>query len=129
VQTYEEKLAANRRYYARNRETRLAYLKKYREEHPAQMREYNANRCTTKKRNDRLKRYGLDSKSWDALFEEQGRACAVCAKSDGEWHVDHDHESGKVRAILCSSCNRGLGFFFDNPTLLRIAATYLEDSK
>lgn len=64
-------------------------------------------------------------------------ACALCGKVPGEdpergrnqkcLHVDHDHKTGKIRGLLCSSCNRGLGYFGDDPVVLRRAAEYLTE--
>lgn len=51
--------------------------------------------------------------------------CELCGFK-GKLHVDHCHNSLQIRGMLCSRCNRGLGFFSDNPTLLRKAADYLE---
>ncbi|WP_086847030.1 endonuclease domain-containing protein [Amycolatopsis kentuckyensis] len=70
-----------------------------------------------------------------SLRAKQGDSCAICARSDGALVVDHDHSCcpgsktcGKcVRKLLCASCNSGLGFFFDNPTTLRLAASYIEE--
>lgn len=52
------------------------------------------------------------------------KECAICG-SPAE-HIDHDHESGKVRDRLCAACNRGLGAFQDDPELMRAAAAYVE---
>jgi len=43
--------------------------------------------------------------------------------------IDHDHETGKIRGLLCHRCNTGLGFFLDNPHFLTNAAFYLEKNK
>lgn len=63
------------------------------------------------------------------LAEQEGQ-CAIC-KKDLEWphkdtHVDHDHKTGRIRGILCSNCNRGIGMFKENPTFLRSAVEYVE---
>jgi hypothetical protein len=75
--------------------------------------------------------YGLSEGDFFALLEKQGDACAICGSA--EWpgkhrvpHVDHCHETGKVRGLLCSNCNHGLGKFRDDPDRLRAAARYLE---
>lgn len=78
-----------------------------------------------------LKQYGLTEAKFDELLAEQNGGCAVCGSetSNGRGehlHVDHDHETGVVRGILCHDCNTGLGKFKDNPALLRAAADYLE---
>lgn len=81
-------------------------------------------------RNHRLKtKYGITEKQWNCLFEDQGNACAICRttkpKSKIGWHTDHDHQTGKIRGILCEHCNRGLGMYQDDITFLRGAAAYL----
>lgn len=56
---------------------------------------------------------------------QQGDACAVCG--DGRAvHVDHDHDSGAVRGILCFNCNRGLGYLGDDLAILYGLADYRE---
>ena len=74
-------------------------------------------------------RYGLTEAKWEALFQAQGRKCAICAtdnpKSKVGWHTDHDHKTGTVRGILCENCNRGLGMYQDDIGFLRKAAAYL----
>lgn len=59
---------------------------------------------------------------------ERERGCEVCGVilAGRELAVDHCHESGKVRGLLCHSCNMGIGQFKDSPELLRKAAVYLE---
>lgn len=78
--------------------------------------------------------YGINLSDYQAMLSEQGGACAICRGTepkDGRnyFHVDHCHATGKVRGLLCGTCNRGLGFFYDDPTLLAKAQTYLESTK
>lgn len=66
-------------------------------------------------------RYGLTAKQAD----EMKTGCVVCGATKN-LHIDHCHTSGKIRGVLCTNCNRGLGHFKDNPQLLRLAAEYIE---
>jgi hypothetical protein len=69
-------------------------------------------------------RYGIGADDFDRMVLEQGRRCAICGRADPE-HVDHDHETGAVRGILCFNCNGGLGQFKDDLDALLAATTYL----
>jgi DNA-directed RNA polymerase subunit RPC12/RpoP len=64
------------------------------------------------------------------MLAEQNYRCAICGAEGtsekwGRLHVDHDHDTGKVRALLCVNCNHGLGKLKDDPKLLDMAAAYL----
>jgi Autographiviridae endonuclease VII len=80
-----------------------------------------------------LRMYGIDLAEYGRMYVEQGGVCAIC-RDRGErttagrdtLHVDHDHETGKVRGLLCGVCNRGLGLLGDSPLYLRSALAYLE---
>jgi hypothetical protein len=69
-------------------------------------------------------RYGLTSADVEAMIQTQGGTCAVCPGKPE--HVDHDHESGKVRGILCFNCNQALGNVRDSSQVLRGLARYLD---
>lgn len=73
------------------------------------------------------RRYGITQEDFNRLLEQQQGACAICNTGAGEkpWHVDHDHSTGRVRGILCHSCNTALGNFKDSTELLRSALDYL----
>jgi len=84
-----------------------------------------------------MSKYGLTQAEFEALLEKQGGKCAICnttnpvgegnttAKRSFSFAVDHCHETGKVRGLLCNPCNRGIGFLKDSPELLETAAKYL----
>ena len=71
------------------------------------------------------RRYGITAADADAMLEAQGGVCAIC-RSAPAVHVDHDHSTGKVRALLCFNCNGGLGQFRDNPAVLQAAVFYVQ---
>lgn len=79
--------------------------------------------------------YGISENEYNARLLSQDNSCPICKKefSFGEFGpdspvVDHCHTGGHVRGIICNECNRGLGYFRDNPNALRNAASYLEES-
>lgn len=91
-----------------------------------------ARRCltchTANTREWRLKNlYDLSVEKYDRMLEEQDNSCSICAKSFDDFQpvVDHDHETGDVRAVLCTHCNTGLGQFFDDAQTLQKAIDYL----
>jgi hypothetical protein len=76
----------------------------------------------------RRKSFGIDSSEYIRMHEKQDFACAICGVRDlyRRLDIDHDHETNKIRELLCSNCNNGLGRFQDSAELLRKAAEYLE---
>lgn len=76
-----------------------------------------------------MKQYGLSLKEYYVLLMVQCGKCYICGSTPvlpDRLHVDHDHETGRVRGLLCFSCNSGLGNFKDSLGLLVGAAEYLE---
>jgi hypothetical protein len=71
------------------------------------------------------RKHGMSRTEVDALRVAQGDRCAICGDRDPQ-HLDHDHETGHVRQLLCQRCNHGRGLFRDDPYLLRVAAFYVE---
>jgi hypothetical protein len=73
-------------------------------------------------------RFGLTQNDYDAMFTQQGGCCAICGSGPKGKHlyIDHDHNTGAIRGLLCNYCNLGLGKFKDNPDTLRKAARYLD---
>lgn len=79
-------------------------------------------------RNGGLKhRFGITQFDYFEMLKEQEGVCAICKlKYEKHLHVDHDHETGEIRGLLCKQCNHGLGNFKDNPTYLKNAIEYLD---
>ncbi|MEU2349618.1 endonuclease VII domain-containing protein [Modestobacter sp. NPDC049651] len=74
------------------------------------------------------RRYGITAEEADGMLAAQGGLCAICRAAPAA-HVDHDHGTGAVRALLCFNCNGGLGQFRDDPAVLRAAAEYVEEHR
>lgn len=77
-------------------------------------------------------KYGISPKEYEEMHEKQKGVCHICFKPsktksgvDKRLSIDHDHQTGGVRGLLCSKCNLGLGLFEDNPELLKKAGEYL----
>lgn len=72
--------------------------------------------------------YGMTLDQYDELLESQGGVCAACRGTCSKEYlsVDHDHETGEVRGLLCSTCNLALGYVKDSVDLMRSLIAYLE---
>lgn len=113
----------------RTSEQKRAYHKMWRErnkEHCATYRKHIRGHRGAAHRKDR---YGLTNADYHSMVTAQNGRCALCGQLPedryGALCVDHDHATGEVRDLLCRRCNRGLGFFLDDPGLLSKAMTYL----
>lgn len=73
--------------------------------------------------------YGITLDQYNEMLEDQGGVCAICGKPDEvegrRMAIDHNHDTGEVRGLLCGNCNRGLGNFQDNIEMLEKAKDYL----
>jgi len=78
-------------------------------------------------RRQRMKTYGIEWEAVDAMLIAQSGRCAICLSTfeEGTFSIDHFHDTGIVRGLLCNNCNNGLGRFNDSPSLLIAAAEYL----
>lgn len=75
---------------------------------------------------DLRKTHGITHDEYDALLGAQGGACGICGLTFEEYlHVDHDHETGAVRGLLCRRCNTGMGQLGDTVEGLQRALDYL----
>lgn len=96
-------------------------IKKQKEEDPIAYRRKVFN-------NELFRLYGITIETYEQLLKEQDGVCAICKNvPNGRLCVDHDHEIGWIRGLLCHNCNIVLGLMKDDPKLLRRAAEYLEE--
>lgn len=72
-----------------------------------------------------LRKYGIEIKDFDRMVIEQAGLCPICACQLLDPQVDHNHETGVVRALLCGLCNAGIGRLRDDPAICISAAMYL----
>lgn len=116
-----------RAYRARKRDEVNEWRRKNYAANPTPIRESN--------RAAHLRRmYGLSCKEYAALVEAQHGVCAICGQPETRTRdgvvqhlvVDHDHETGAVRGLLCAMCNLGLGYFRDDAKRLASAVQYLD---
>lgn len=98
--------------------------------------QFAANKARRHKADQLRWSYGVSIEQWERLYREQDGKCAICGLPPGgddrrtnSLHLDHDHETGEVRRLLCHYCNLGLGAFKDDPALLIAAAEYLRRYK
>lgn len=102
-----------------------------RSDYRRQYYEDNKTKFDENSRRVHLKKYGITPEEYAELLFLQGGVCKICggqSKGDRRLAVDHCHTTGKIRGLLCNTCNAGLGQFGDNVELLRKAITYLEGS-
>ena len=81
----------------------------------------------------KYRKYGLSKKKFDEMLKAQNGSCAICGRipngRERALAIDHDHDTGQVRGLLCGKCNLGLGYFQDDVSLLKKAHTYLKKFK
>lgn len=82
--------------------------------------------------------YGVSLSDYELLLQRQNGVCAICGIEETKRHssgklkslaVDHDHETGEVRGLLCGNCNAALGMMLDDEERLLKAVEYLRAAK
>lgn len=128
----------NRLQYEKDQAEGFERQRKYREEHKDEIKARmkcwaadNRPRLNSYARNQYfLQKYGITRDQRDKILTLQGNRCACCSgEKPGNrmgWVVDHDHVTGKVRAILCHNCNLALGLVKDDTEHLKQLISYLE---
>lgn len=137
----EMKQASSDNYYA-NRDRAIAYSRKFRRDNPrsisrSRSRYYQKNKSSIleKIRNHRYKRvFGISSDEYQAMHDKQKGLCASCSRPETartrsgrtrRLSVDHSHETGRVRELLCSRCNTIAGLANESTETLRMIIAYI----
>lgn len=120
--------AAAKRWREQNPEKYKQYMLDWRKNHPEKDEEYRK-AYAERRRVGALKRYyGLTIEEVENIFLSQNGCCAICKNEFQDrktMHIDHNHQTGKVRGLLCNGCNHGIGHFQENPDNLLNAFQYL----
>lgn len=105
----------SREWYENNKDKKKQYSQSYRH---------------IKKDQDLKKSYGISLETYNQMLVEQNYKCKICSVGQESLSralcVDHCHTTGKIRGLLCDTCNRAIGLLKDNLDVLRSAITYLE---
>lgn len=125
--------AINKRHRSYNEKHREK-VKRHRQANPERAREIdvrskmkNASKIKVTKRKYHLKsKYDLTPEQFESMFAEQGNCCAICKTSVGKWHVDHCHNTKKIRGILCHHCNTAIGLLKEDVVILENAIEYIK---
>lgn len=108
----------NRLYRIENKERDHSYGKEYRKNNPDKLRDKHLRR-----------NYGITLQQYNEMFEKQEGKCAICGTHQSEFkkplYVDHCHETGKIRGLLCDKCNHAIGLLKDSPNISQEASNYL----
>ena len=71
------------------------------------------------------KKYGIRLEDYERMYELQDGCCKICLREEEQLDVDHCHDTGIIRGLLCGLCNRGLGMLQENFIIIRRAAEYV----
>ena len=131
--TDEERKERKAESLRRFREARPEYDKEWAKANPdrikaARSRWYKKNpeKVKEKQRLARFARHDLTEQEYNEMVCKQDNRCKLCGVKYDKLVIDHNHETGKVRGLLCYACNSGLGLLQDDANLLRKAADYVE---
>jgi hypothetical protein len=110
----------SRDWRSNNRRRVNSRARDYRQRHPDRIARIALRRSAT--------RAGLNKDDIEAYYGNHGGLCDICGKppADKRLAVDHDHATGAFRGLICRKCNSAIGYFDDNPDLLRAAVRYFE---
>jgi hypothetical protein len=113
------------RYRSNCKPCHQAYTNAWRKQHAEELRLRREASKGRRYRKLRLQQYGISEEKLSAMERESNGSCCICLRVSEKLVVDHCHETGKVRALLCPTCNQGLGLFRDDPAAIERAAEYI----
>jgi hypothetical protein len=87
--------------------------------------QYKIKSAESSRRSYLRRQWGLTLEDFNELKISQNGLCAICKINSDILHIDHNHETGKIRALLCNQCNRGIGYLKESPEILNSAIQYL----
>lgn len=129
----KSKKETDHQYYLDNKEKIIKQTTEWNKKNRKYHREYDRVwrlKNPTKSRQSYLKRtYKFSLKEYEELKAIQAGQCGLCFKISKRLVIDHNHETGKIRSLLCTTCNAGLGQFKDSIDLLQNAIAYLKHFK
>ena len=102
----------------KSKEDQRIYHRQWRKDNPKACREH-----------DFKHKYNLSYEDWVRMWTGQNGECTICGEpfaNQSDAFVDRNHKTGKVRGLLCRTCNLGIGYFKDNPKLTTKATEYLK---
>jgi len=105
----------------------IGLLQNTKAEKARRQREWRKRNPLRAKEYDLKRKFGIALAEYEQILVDQNGGCAICGQTD-KWYslaVDHCHDTSRIRGLLCSQCNRGIGLFRDSPDLLEKAAAYL----
>lgn len=111
------------------KEKRNKYYKEYSEKNKERVKKYQSRTPEQWKERNIARRYGITIEFYNSLIEHQKGVCAICLKKPEKFHVDHSHETGIVRALLCNKCNTSLGLLQEDIDIFHRAIEYLQKHK
>ena len=118
----ESVLLKHKERYRKNPRKILDINKKWNEKNKEKISRYQANWAL-------IKRYNITTEILEDMLKAQNNKCAICGnvfKNRRDTHIDHNHNTKKVRGLLCQKCNQAIGLVNENTVLLKSAISYLE---
>jgi Recombination endonuclease VII len=125
-----EWLGVNKYCKACSYELHLAWAKKYPEKAAALQKKWRDTNPRRSKDHKLKGNYGIPLGTYEKMFEEQSGRCKLCGTDKpggkGDFHIDHCHDKGHVRGLLCHNCNVGIGNFHHDISKLELAISYIK---